>query len=153
MARDTEIAAYLSSDAALVAILTGGIYADSVIGGTDGFSRDAASPTVGAFDVAQFLKPSLMVTEGPKVPFGDIRDLEGKKASASQRIQLYFYQDRGRDRIDLANSRAYLLMQGHLFDGAYRAEWIGDNGPYPDVGPLQGNTTIVSNYRVVTIRG
>lgn len=153
MSLDTEVVTYLQADDTLMAIVTGGIYAKSVIGGADGFSRDDDSPTADAFDADGFLLPSIMVKEAAKVPFGDVQDLVEKKAGVSQRVELYFFEDRGHDAIDLAKERTYLLIQGHAFSGSYKARWILDTPPVPDSGPLKGNTTIRQDFQIVSVRG
>lgn len=160
MARDVEVATYLRTDSTLTGILLGGIYAESEIGGIGGFVRGSDnpddsdySPTAAAFDEDGFLRPSLMVGDRAQVPFGDVLDLAEQKASASQVTELYFYEDRGHEEIDIAKERAYALMQGHRFSGAYPARWALDTPPVPDTGPLAGNTTIRQDWQIVSIRG
>ena len=153
MSRDAEIATYLGNDNTLTSILTGGIYAESVIGGLDGFSRDEGSLTEDAFDAEGFLLPCLMVRDRILVPIDEITDLKEGKAGASQTTELYFYEDRGHAAIDQAKERTFALLQGHVFTSAYPARWMLDTPPVPDSGPLKGNTTIRQDWQIVTIRG
>jgi len=152
MPLDLEVAAYLLADATLTAILTGGIYAESVIGGVDGFSRDEDSPTEDAFDASGFLLPCLMVKEEGILPFGEIVDLKEKQISSSQRLTLHYFQDRGHAAIDSAKARAKYLLIGEGFTGTYGLRWIGDSPPVPDAGPLSGSTAVIQSFQVVRAR-
>lgn len=155
MTRDIEIATFLRTDATLLALVTGGVYAWNEIGGFDGFRRGTGSPTANAFDANGFLKPCLMVKMRAPVPFGEIRDLKAKKASASQVAELYYYQDRagGDTAITPAKERGYILMEGKAFVGAYPARWVLETDPVPDSGPLAGATTVRQDFQIVEVRG
>jgi hypothetical protein len=126
MSRESEVAAYLRLDATLMAILTGGIYEYMEIM-PEGIRRGADSPTVSAFDANGYLKPCALVKEASLVPYGNLYDEVEKITSTSQRVEIFFYQDRGYSAIQTAKERTYQLLTACPFTHvptALAACWI-----------------------------
>lgn len=152
MSRESEIADYLRADYVLMAILTGGVYTNEEAG-VEGLRRGEHSPTKDAFDPATgFLLPCAVVRQRANAPFGGLRDQRLKQTSASQIVEIYFYQDRGHDIADTARDRVYELLEGHPLAQTWPAIWVFDTAPTPDAGPVKNSTVFRSDYQVVSIK-
>jgi hypothetical protein len=152
MSRESEVAAYLRLDATLMAILTGGIYEYMEIM-PEGIRRGADSPTLSAFDANGYLKPCALVKEASLVPYGNLYDEVEKITSTSQRVEIFFYQDRGYSAIQTAKERTYQLLTAYRFARAYPARNVLDSQPMADMGPLAGNSTIKQDWQIIGLRG
>jgi hypothetical protein len=152
MSREGQVATLLLADATLEGILTGGIYQNGLIG-IEGIRRGADSPTADAFDDSTgFLLPCAVVKDTALVPFGTLRDLAEKIAGASQRVEIYFYEDRGQTAIYAARDRIFSLLEGERFSDTFKIRWIEDRGPFLDVGPVSGATTLRTDYQIISVR-
>ncbi len=101
-----EIKAYLSADAELSAIVTGGVHAGLEI---------TRQLTPGAFDGNNELLPCILVRDGNLSPDGPHHD------GAREYISIFIYQKVGFDAIDLARKRVYALL--HRQTAAIAGVW------------------------------
>lgn len=151
MTKESEIAALLLADAPLVAILTGGIYTDQEIG-VEGIRRGEDSPTEAAFDVDGRLLPCAVVRQRGEFPYGDWRSLKEKTVAVSQVVEVYYYEFRGHDQIDLAKYRACEVLEGVRLTDSYPIWWIMETSHIPDVGPVMNATVLRQDWQVISIR-
>lgn len=147
MAREDDFKALLIADGTLTALLTGGIYTYGAVG-LDGITIDSAS---GAFDSGGDLKPSAMVKQRDLIPDGDVDDKQYQDTSATQIIEIYFYQERGYNIVDQATARSFVLLQGHIFSDSFEAEWVGTVDRLKDEGALSGASLVRQDWAVTTI--
>lgn len=132
MTRESEAVTYLRADAALAAILTGGVYASGDLG-IEGLGE---SSTPDAF-ASGVLRPTAIVRTRALVPAGGIVDLSERVASASQMLEVWLYAHvDSQNAMGLAAERIYALVQGHAFDVAYPSEWANELATMPEPGNL-----------------
>ena len=91
------IKAFLVADAAMMAILTGGIHTETPIN---------RQRTPAAFDANKELMPCALIR------FEDESQQQSYAAAARLVFVLYFYQRAGYDQIDAARNRCYMLLNG-----------------------------------------
>lgn len=92
------VVATLQGDAALGALLTGGIYAQQVV---NEISRQG---TPAAYDAFAELKPCALVAPESVTPWGPLRD------SGRYYFTIWFYQQHGAASIEQARTRVYTLL-------------------------------------------
>ena len=148
MSRETEIVARLKGDPALMAILTGDIYAYTEI------RRQGLSPkgTPDAFDEDGFLQPCCVVKGRGPVPDPNIYDLHQQMVGRRQVLEMWLYEDTGYDAIDAAAERIYALLQGHPFAKAYPTSWAYTTGPLTDDSAVKGASLKRLDYLIVDVQ-
>lgn len=106
------ITALLKLNAPLVAIITGGIYAEEDLG-PDGLTKTSAPAAVWS---AGYLKPVIRVKERTDQPWGGINDTQNQTSSFQKMIEIWFYDDgpKGYGTIELAQSMVYALLHMKL---------------------------------------
>lgn len=109
-----------ATDAQVLALLTGGLYPTNA----EPVTRVSTSDTPAAFDGFRRLRPVGLWTESNIVPLGPTRD------SASAFLQLYVWQERGRDVIDAVLLRTYRALTAArvtvTLGWLYELRWVGD---------------------------
>ncbi len=149
MATEDTIAAKLNTDATLLAILTGGVYARGALG-REGLTRETATA---AFDANGYLEPCAVVAQRALVPDGNVQDQMSQQASASQVVEIYLYEDTGYDNIDAAMDRIYALLQGYQLSGAFPLEWTNTVDRQRDRGALDGASLARMDWAIYQVRG
>lgn len=127
-AREAEVATYLRSYAALVALLPGGTYENSQLG-TEGLSSPTTTP--GAYS-GGLLLTCLLVSARAPAPGLRLTDLKRQHADANQAVECWVY---ARDPAEIPPilNLVYTRLQGHPFSGAWPASWSFSLGPLPMV--------------------
>jgi hypothetical protein len=151
MTKEQDLANLLLADSTLMALLTGGVYTDEELG-IQGMRRGDDSPTENAFDADGVLKPCAVVRQGAETAYGGIRSVKDQITGMTQPIEVYFYEDRGRDVIIAAKQRAYELLENRRLPASYPLIWVGDTPPFYDVGPVANSTTIRQSWRCVFLK-
>lgn len=147
MSRESDFAARMTGDAALMLILTGGVYQSGLVG-IEGITRET---TPAAFS-GGYLAPCALVVQAGRVPDGTVLDYNDRSTSARQRVQVYIYQDSpGYTAIDLASARIYTLLQGHQATGGFEIHLINELDRSRDQGPLAGASMAMLDFEVVSI--
>jgi hypothetical protein len=136
MSFESEVAAILNADAALLLLLTGGVHVSATVG-TLGITRDAVPA---AFDANGYLKPTALVRQRNKVPTGDVLDFDAQIESARQIVEVWLYADSGAGygTLDTAAARIRTLLMGETLTGSFElrlALWIDRQR---DEGALSG---------------
>lgn len=152
MAYEDEIVTRLRADATLMATLTGGVWSSAEIG-PDGIRRGTNSPTKTAFDANGYLKPCALVRQRGNVPDGMVRDDVAQVLTATQVVEVYFYQDRGFGAIDQATARVRALLQGHQLTGAFPLQLANVVDRLRDEGALQGASLARQDWAVYNVLG
>lgn len=145
MTLEEEVEAILEADDELVALATGGIYADQFVG-VEGFHRGEHSKTADAFDENGELKPCILIREGAEVPYGNVRNPMQGYMAVAQGFSLYFFQMRDRDQIDLMKDRTFQLLEGVRVGRSYPVWKVGQTSPVPDSGPLLNSTSFRQDW-------
>lgn len=151
MSRESQFAAVMLADDTLMAILTGGVYTSEALD-VEGIHRGDDSPTAGAFDAMGYLKPTALIRQRDLIPLGSVRNVSDKFSAVRQAVEIYFYQYRGYDQIDLAKDRVYQLFEGERLVDSYPLTWVSEAGYYYDVGPVMNSMTLRQEWMVVSIR-
>lgn len=151
MTRETEIATLLRADAELTSILVGGIYTDEEVG-VEGIRRGDDSPTAQAFDASGTLLPCAVVRQSDLVPVDSVRMQRDRMSGTSQLLQIYFYQFRQYNHIELARQRCYELLEGVRLAASYPLIWVVDSPYFYDVGPVANAITLYQNWRIFGLR-
>ena len=135
MSRESEFAARMAGDTALMAILTGGVF-EKALTGVEGIARETA-PT--AFDGAGYLLPCALVRQRDEAPDGVVRDFIAQMTSSVQIIEIYLYADAGQgySAIDAAKARLYTLFEGYVLASAFETQWINSLPNLRDMGALK----------------
>lgn len=152
MARSTDFAQRMRDDDQMMLLLTGGVYTpdELELQGEDRITQDSAPD---AFDDMGFLLPCALVVHQSQVPDGGIEDDELQLLSVVQRIEIWYYQDRGYAVIDLALERARKLFQGYQFNGTYPARLGFVSERMKDLGSLKGASTVRQDWQILEILG
>jgi hypothetical protein len=153
--KEFELAEMLRADTALMALLAGGVYTDEEIG-IEGFHRGESDPldpryssTALAFDEDGYLKPCALVRQLGEAVVPRTQDLGAGFQAIGQTVQVYYYQDRGHDIIELARARGWAVLNAKRIGRSYPA-WCENQSPYIyEVGPIQNVTTLRQDWRVV----
>jgi hypothetical protein len=136
MTLQSDLLVSLTNDAALMALLTGGVFSETRI------SRQT-TPT--AFDANSEIKPCLLINTGTDTTVGPYR--RGSRVFPT----LYFYQFRGYTTINTARDRVYDLWHDQRVGAAtWRILHTDDvNGQVDDVLSC---SLVVSHYTVLRLR-
>jgi len=127
----------LTSDAALMAILTGGIYTATLI------SRQT---TPAAFNAARELLPCALLR------FEDESQVSPYATSARLVFVLYFYQRAGYDQIDAARARCYALLNHVRVPGAPAWEVRHANDVLDQADDTLSASMSFSRYQVMRLK-
>lgn len=125
MSFESEVAAILTGDATLMALLTGGVHVSATVGQL-GITREAVGA---AFDASGWLKPTLLVRQRNRVPTGDVLDFDAKIESARQMVEVWLYADgsAGYATLDSAAARVRSLLMGRQLTGSFELQlalWV-----------------------------
>lgn len=145
--REQQVAERLRGDAALRAVLTGGIYEDATLG-DEGIADPQVAPD--AWNGGK-LKPAAIVRQRAQVPDLGLLDLKRQHASTSQVVEIHLYQAGGSDQMHAAAERIYALLQGHALANAYQARWDAETAVI-DAPEMSGVRTMRVDYRIYSIR-
>lgn len=148
---EEEIATLMRADEQLMEILTGGVYTDKQLG-VEGLRREEEMPSSPAFDDNGVLKPCAIVHQRARVPTYDIYDMEERHVSMRQRVEIYFYQFRGSDKIDEAVERTYDILFAKRLTNTYPITCELESDYYYDVGPVEFSTTQRQDWLLTFIR-
>lgn len=151
MTLEEEVKAILEADAELVALATGGIYSDKFIG-VEGFHRGEHSKTAAAFNEDEMLKPTILIREGPEVPYGNIRNPQQGFKAVAQGFSLYFFQMRNDDIIQAMKVRTEELLEGKRVGRSFPVWTVGESPALPDAGPLLNSTALRQDYLRVRMK-
>ncbi len=147
MAIESDIATLLSADAALDAILTGGVYAAGTAGRL-GITRET---TPGAFS-GGYLLPCALIRQRGRVPDGAVRDGAAQTTSTAQVVEIYLYQDTGFTSIDAAAARIYALLEGvAVGTNGFPAELVNIIDRERDQGALLGNSMARMDFVIYSL--
>lgn len=147
MTRESEVATYLRSDAALVALVPGGIYANGDLSEI-GITSPVATPGVWAGGI---FRTAIVVRERAPVPTGDLQNINTGHTSMSQVMEIWVYA-RTAEAIHAVLRRVYALMMGKRLAAAFSATWVAGM-PLAQAPELPAVTlTRHEDYRVVSIR-
>lgn len=148
MAREDDVATRMTSDATLVAILTGGVFKAGTVGRL-GITRDTAP---GAFNGVA-LKPCALVKQRGLIPDFEIQDFDERHASATQVIEVWLYEDSGFSNIDAAMARLWTLFFGYKFSDSWPVEVTNEINRQRDDGALKGASLARMDLLVRSVRG
>jgi len=144
MTVQTDIAAVLEANTALMTILTGGLYEQDEVGE---ISRQS---TPSAFDSNKELKPCALVAEGTELPRGGI-DHAGIGVSVQTPINIFFYERTGYSNIAAAMEASFALLNGKKIGSAtWRVEY--ENSVKNQVDQSLNASMGVQRFMVVRLR-
>lgn len=149
MALEDSFATVISNDAAINAILTGGIYKSGTVG-KDGITYES---TPSAFDANGEIKPSALVRQRALVPDLEIEDQIAKQMSAAQVVEIWLYEEDGYVNIDAVLNLLFPLLHGYQFDYCFPADWANTINRQKDEGALAGASLARQDWSVITIVG
>jgi hypothetical protein len=147
MSREDDFATRMTGDATLMAILTGGVFKRGSVG-LEGITRESAAS---AFDTAGFLKPCALVAQRGNIPDGVVKDFTDRSISGVQVVEIYVYQDRIYDKIDLALERLKVLFLGYQFTGTFELYLANVIDRQRDMGALKGASLARQDWAVHNI--
>lgn len=131
-----------------MAIMTGGVFTAGAVG-REGISRDT---TPSAFDsTTGYLKPCVLVRQ--RTLTADSQVVDTAIASATQVVEIYFYEDSGYTNIDSGLARSFTLFNQYQFSNAFPAEWIGTINRERDGGSLNGASLARQEWLIADIQG
>jgi hypothetical protein len=135
VSREAEIAALLQADAALEAVLTGGIYVYGELG-REGITQDSCPD---CFDSDGYLLPCAIVKQRGEIPTFEAGDMERQETSANVVVEIYIYEDVTYTAIDAAKPLIYRLLQGNdrIFADSYEIYLANTLSRQRDTGALQ----------------
>jgi hypothetical protein len=146
MTRESEAVTHLRADEDPAALVTGGIYAFSVLG-VEGITDPLVMPDVwsGGF------QPTIIVRLRTPVPAFGLIDLKDQAASNSQVLEIWAYALTAAEIYPILDA-VYGSLQGYRFENAWRAEWVGgiDVMDAPELPP--GTKLARIDFRIVAIR-
>lgn len=137
------------ADATLMAILTGGVFAYGDVG-IDGITRETAAS---AFDANGYLKTCSLVKQRGAIPDRQVTDTEAQLESIAQVVEIYVYQRRGYDQIDLALARLFSLFYGYRFADSGELARINTLDRLTDQGVLKNASLARVDWLVNSVQG
>jgi len=145
MTVQADIVTVLQASAPLLAVLTGGVYAQDDVGE---ISRQATS---NAFDANDELKPCALVAEGTELRRGGIDHL-GIGTSVQTPVNIYFYERSGYTNIAAAMGLTFTLLNGKkIGNSTWRVEF--ENMVKNQVDQSLRNASLgIQRYMVVRLR-
>lgn len=126
---------YLAADATLTGLLSGGIHTAMEI---------SRQETPGAFDANSEVLPCILVRLETTTPAGVHAE------AARIFVRLFFYQQRGTDRIDAAMARCFALLDRQRLDGCWEIQHADDLYDLHDPG--LNCSLAVSRYMAIARR-
>lgn len=152
MSLEDEVKALLDADPTLLALAEGGVYSDAYLG-VEGFHRGVDSRSAAAFDVEGKLLPCILIREGPELPYGNARNDSQGFIAVGQGFGIFYFQMRGRERIDLMKGRVLELLSGKRVGRGYPVWKTGETSAIPDSGPILNSTSLRQDWlRVRTLQ-
>lgn len=144
MSRESDVAALLTVDVTLMAILTGGIFVYGNVG-PEGISR-GSTPT--AFDADGYLLPCALVKQRGEIPTNDMVDYGEQMSSARQIVEIWYYQDTGYAALDNARARVRALLQGVTLGDSFELKLVNTQDRLRDPGALAGASMAKQDWQV-----
>jgi hypothetical protein len=145
---EAEFVAWLQGDAAVTAILVGGIYASSGLTRL-GIHRET---TAAVFDAAGQVQPFALVKARAPVSDSNLFDEDERVIAQTQMIEVWCYQYVGYDQIRAAQNAIFSRTQGHAFTNAYKAQWAYTTPQQVDTGALNGASCQRMDWRIKRLR-
>ncbi len=145
--READFATRMAADATLMAILTGGVYKAETVG-VEGITRESAAA---AFDASGYLRPCALVRQRGLIPDGNVIDPMAQVTSATRVVEVWLYQDRNYDQIDLALARIRALFQGYQFSDSFEVFWINTIDRQRDTGALANASLARIDFAVYSV--
>jgi len=105
MSLQSDVVTVFEASAGLMAVLTGGVYAQ------DEVSEISRQSTPAAYDSNKELKPCALVTERTETPRGGI-DHAGQGIAVQTSLEIYFYERSGYENIAAAMAISFPLLNG-----------------------------------------
>ena len=140
-----DIATVLEANAALMAVLTGGVHQMDEVG------EISRQNTPGVFDANGELKPCALIGEGTEVPRGPY-DHDGVGTSVGSAVTVYFYEREGYASIENAMGKVFtLLARKKVGNGTWRVEYESSIRNQADQA-LQSSLGLM-RFVVVRLRG
>lgn len=147
MSREHEVATLLRADAALVALLPGGIYAAGDLGQA-GITDPQTTPQ--AYQGGR-LRPTAVVRARAPVPNFQFVSLRDRHASMNQTVVVYLYARENTATLITAHDVVYSLLHGERLSNAWSATWSDSLGP--QVAPELVDAQLVRcEFLIVSIR-
>jgi hypothetical protein len=146
MSREADVAALLTVDVTLMAILTGGIFVYGNVG-PEGISRGSES-TATAFDADGYLLPCALVKQRGEIPTNDMVDYGEQMSSARQIVEIWYYQDTGYAALDSARARVRALLQGVTLSDSFELKLVNTQDRLRDPGALAGASMAKQDWQV-----
>lgn len=151
VARENAVQALLAADAALTALLTGGVYARHALGkqglkDTNPLSASAYALDDG-FDV---LQPCVVARIRSNVMDGNRFDTKTQVISATGTLELYFYDESGFTTIAQARARAYALLHAKTLANIGVCTLINQMQYYDEA--LHDAATLKDDYRLTYLQ-
>lgn len=128
---------FLTGDAALMGILTGGIHTATSI---------SRATTPAAYNDDRELLPCALLR------FEDESQQQAHATAARLFFVLYFYQRAGYDQIDAARERCYALLRNTLLAGAQAWEVMHVNDVLDQSDDVLAASMSLSRYQVMRLR-
>lgn len=149
--RETEIAELMRNDALVSALLPGGVYTYTETS-VEGFRRGDDSLTGSAFDANGDLLTCALVKQRALMPLSTVRNPTQKFAATRQVVEIYYYENRGYEEIELAKAQVYTLLEGARLSDSYPMHWDYETAPVPDMGPIQFSTVLRQDWIITSVR-
>jgi hypothetical protein len=146
--RESEFAARMTADSALMATLTGGVYQSGLVG-VEGITRET---TPAAFTNG-YLQPCALIRQRGRIPDGQILDTLEQDTSAAQVVEIWLYEDKTFSAIDAALERLFVLWQGATVTGSFPIELVNEINRQRDEGALKGKSLARVDFLVRSILG
>lgn len=148
MGREAEILERLVSDAALAAILTGGIYGYEATRRL-GITRQS---TPDAFDAEGFLLPCALVKMRGPVANSNLADLAEQVIASRQVAEIWLLEDQFYTAIEAADIEIFRLLHGYKLPHAWQMAWAFTTAPLTDEGSLKGASTKRCDYSFMQLK-
>jgi len=133
---------YLESDAALMALVAGGIYPFTSLS-NEGITRDS---TPAAYDSDGYLLPIIVLKARAPIPDTRVADIKERTVGVNQAIECWIYQDMAYDIIDKILVKLFDLLHGHKFPNFWPTQWIYTTGPLMDDAGLSGSRMVRTDF-------
>lgn len=121
-AREIEVATFLRTNAALVALCPGGIYPHTWLTNVEGGLSNAELMT--KVWAGGIFRTTLVIRARAAVPTGELQSTQSRRTSTSQAIEVWAYSTDAA-AIEAVLNRVYALLMGKRLAAAFSATWIG----------------------------
>lgn len=147
MSTESQVAALLTANTALMAVLTGGV----VVHGNltpEGITRATVST---AFDANGVLKPIAVVRQRDLTPTFGVSDYDTYEFSTRRMVEVWLYQAIYYDQIDLAAPLVLSALTGKLIGNSYELEFAFVMDRMRDTGALNGASAVRIDFQLDAI--